>query len=161
MDILIRSLVVFGFIWLVMRVGGRREVAQLSAFDMILLVTLGDLIAQGVVQEDYSLTTMAIAVSTFTLASIALSTLGYRAPGLRPLLVGRPRIVVRDGEPDLDVLHGERMSLDDVREAAREQGIRSLREIELAVLETDGSFSFFTPDREEDRKHREEKRPEV
>lgn len=144
MDILIRSLVIFLLLWLVVRVGGKREVAQLSAFDMILLVTVGDLVSQGVVQEDYSLTAAVIAVSTFTLAGIALNAVTFRYPRFRPWLAGRARIVVRNGEPLLDTLAGERMTIQDVHEAARQQGIRRLSDIELCVLETDGSFSFFT-----------------
>jgi uncharacterized membrane protein YcaP (DUF421 family) len=144
MDIVIRSVVVFLVLWLVIRVSGKREVGQLSAFDLILLVTVGDLVSQGVVQEDYSLTAAVLAVSTFALAGVALARLGYRVPATRPVLAGVPRIVVRDGEPVLDVLEGERMTMDDVFEACRKQGIRSLREVELCVLETDGTFSFFT-----------------
>lgn len=144
MDIVIRSLVIFVVLWVVIRLTGKREFAQLSAFDMILLVTVGDLVSQGVVQEDYSLTTAVVAVSTFALASIALAWTDWRFPWTRPVLAGRPRIVVRDGEPVLEVLHAERVSLDDLHEAAREKGIRHLREIELCVLEADGRFSFFT-----------------
>ncbi|HXH77652.1 DUF421 domain-containing protein [Nocardioides sp.] len=144
MDILIRSLVIFGFLWFVVRIGGKREVAQLSAFDMILLVTVGDLVAQGVVQEDYSLTAAVIAVATFTLAGIVLNSVAFRYPRFRPWLAGRARVVVRNGEPLLDTLAGERMTIQDVHEAARQQGIRRLSDIELCVLETDGAFSFFT-----------------
>lgn len=144
MDVVLRALVVFAVLWLAIRVSGKREVAQLSAFDMILLVTLGDLVSQGVVQEDYSLTAAATAVCTFALAGVGLSWVGFRFPRARPVLEGRPRIVVRDGEPLLEVLAGERMTLDDLAAAARRNGIRHLREVELCVLETDGDFSFFT-----------------
>ena len=146
MDVLVRALIVFVFLWVVVRITGKREVAQLSAFDMILLVTFGDLVSQGIVQEDYSVTAALIAVSTFAVASMAISLLDIRFPFLRPALAGRARIVVRDGEPLLEVLQGERMTIDDLHEAAREKGIRSLRDIELCVLETDGGFSFFTYD---------------
>lgn len=151
MDILIRSLVIFLFLWLVVRIGGKREVAQLSAFDMILLITVGDLVSQGIVQEDYSVTAAVIAVATFTLAGIALNAFTFRYPRFRPWLAGRARVVVRDGEPLLDTLAGERMTIQDVHEAARGQGIRRLRDIELCVLENDGSFSFFTRDDDGDR----------
>ncbi|MCD6641014.1 MAG: DUF421 domain-containing protein [Nocardioides sp.] len=151
MDILIRSVAIFVLLWLVVRVGGKREVAQLSAFDMILLITVGDLVSQGVVQEDYSLTAAVIAVATFSVAGMILTQLSFTFPKFRPWLAGSPRVVVRDGEPDLETLTGERMTLSDLHEAAREQGIRRLRDIELCVLETDGSFSFFTSGDEDDR----------
>lgn len=146
MDIVIRALVVFLFLWLAIRVSGRREVAQLSAFDMILLVTVGDLVAQGVVQEDYSLSTALVAVATMTLAGLVLAWIDFRFPAVRPVVAGTARVVVRDGEPVLEVLDAERLSIQDLQEACRQQGIRRLREIELCVLETNGSFSFFTRD---------------
>jgi uncharacterized membrane protein YcaP (DUF421 family) len=144
MDILIRSLVIFLFLWLAVRVGGKRDVAQLSAFDMILLITAGDLVSQGVLQEDYSVTAAVIAVTTFTLAGLALNAVSFRYPRFRPWLAGKPRIVVRDGDPVLETLASELMTIRDVHEAARQQGIRRLSDVELCVLETDGTFSFFT-----------------
>lgn len=151
MDVLLRSLVIFVFLWLIVRVGGKREVAQLSAFDMILLITVGDLVSQGIVQEDYSLTAAIIAVATFSVAGIVLSSVSIRVPAFRPWIAGRPRVVVRDGEPLLDTLRGERMTIQDIHEAAREQGIRRMSDIELCVLETDGGFSFFTTGSEDER----------
>ena len=151
MDVVIRSAVVFLLLWMVIRVSGKREVGQLSAFDLILLVTVGDLVSQGVVQEDYSLTAAVVAVATFALAGVVLARLGFWLPGLRPTLAGVPRVVVRDGEPVLDVLEGERITMDDVFEACRKQGVRSLHDVELCVLEVDGTFSFFTTGPDDDR----------
>ncbi|WP_404386014.1 DUF421 domain-containing protein [Knoellia locipacati] len=150
MDIVLRAALIFVLLWLVIRVTGKREVAQLSAFDMILVVTLGDLVAQGVVQEDYSLSAAALAVATFSILSLLLAWAGYRFPLTRPLLSGRARVVIRDGEPVLDVLSSEHLTIEDVREAAREKGIRRLRDIELCVLEVDGGFSFFTVEHPDD-----------
>ena len=151
MDVVIRSVVVFLQLWKVIRVSGKREVGQLSAYDLILLVTVGDLVSQGVVQEDYSLTAAVVAVATFALAGVALARLGFWLPRLRPTLAGVPRVVIRDGDPVLEVLYGERITMDDVFEACRKQGIRSLRDVELCVLEVDGTFSFFTTGPDDDR----------
>lgn len=143
MEVLIRALFIFVFLWIAIRLSGKREVAQLSAFDMILLITVGDLVSQAVLQEDYSVTSAIIAVSTFSLAGMGLAWLGLRFPRMQPVIDGTPRVVVRDGEPLLEVLASERMSIADLHGAAREQGIRRLRDIELCVLEPDGTFSFF------------------
>lgn len=150
MDILIRSLVIFALLWFMVRLGGKREVAQLNAFDMILLITVGDLVSQAVLQEDYSLTAAVISVATFMMAGYLLTQVGFKVPFFRSWLAGAPRVVVRNGEPQLSVLNAERMSLADLHEACREQGIRRLSDIEMAVLETDGSFSFFTHDAGQD-----------
>jgi uncharacterized membrane protein YcaP (DUF421 family) len=151
MDVVIRSLIIFLLLFMVIRISGKREVAQLSAFDLILLVTVGDLVSQGVVQEDYSLTAAVVAVATFALAGVVLARLGFRFPALRPVLAGVPRVVVQDGELALEVLTSERITVDDLFEACRKQGIRNLHDIELCVLETDGTFSFFTRGPDDDR----------
>ena len=81
---------------------------------------------------------------------LIVALLGWFGPRSATLVVtqsaieGRPSIIVRDGVADFDVLHSERIPLHDLHEAARGGGIRDLRDIDLCVLETDGSFSFFT-----------------
>jgi uncharacterized membrane protein YcaP (DUF421 family) len=67
----------------------------------------------------------------------------WRFPRTRPLLQGSPLVVMRDGEV-LPAARHQRLSLDDLRSAARQQGIRSLADVELAVQEADGKISFFT-----------------
>nr|WP_246315530.1 YetF domain-containing protein [Kineococcus aurantiacus] len=103
---------------------------------------MGDLVQQAVTQQDYSLTAGVLVIGVFTLLTLLLSWVNVRFPGLRKVVHGTPVLVVRDGEPLLDVLHRERMSLDDLRAAARQQGIRRFSEVDVAVLETDGQVSF-------------------
>jgi uncharacterized membrane protein YcaP (DUF421 family) len=143
MDIVVRATVIFLIIGVLIRISGKRQIAQLSAFDLILLVTVGDLIAQAVVQEDYSLMAGILAVTTFTLLSALMGWVAFRHPRARPLLEGRPTIVVSRGQVDQEVLRHESLPYADLIEAARENGIRDLRDVELAVIENDGTFSFF------------------
>jgi uncharacterized membrane protein YcaP (DUF421 family) len=150
MDIVIRAAVIFVILWLVLRVSGKRQVTQLSAFDLILLVTLGDLISQTVLQEDLSLTGGTLAVATFALLSILLSWLSWRFQRSRRVLEGEPTIIIKDGKVDDEVLRYERLPVDDVLEAAREHGIRDLADVDLMVLEQDGTFSVFTKERSGD-----------
>lgn len=144
MDTVLRAAFVWVLLAVAMRVGGKREITQMSAFDLIMLVTVGDLIGQTVMQEDYSLTAGVLAVCTFALLAVVLQYVTWRFPGARSVTEGRPSIIIRDGVPDVDVMHSERLPMHDLYEAARGSGIRDLRDIELCVLETDGSFSFFT-----------------
>lgn len=143
MDIVLRAAVVFLLLGVVMRITGKRQIAQLSAFDLILLVTMGDLIGQTVLQEDYSLTAGALAVSTFAFLSIVIGWLVYFVPRTRPLIEGQPTVVVRDGKVDEEVTRYELLPYDDLLEAAREAGVRDLADVELAIMETDGSINFF------------------
>jgi uncharacterized membrane protein YcaP (DUF421 family) len=144
MDIVIRSALVFLALFFVIRVTGKRQIAELSAFDLILLVTMGDLIGQTVLQEDYSLTAGLLAVSTFGILTVAFSWLAYFVPRARPVLEGEPTVIVRDGAFLRDTARHELIPYDDLLEAARSKGIRNIDEVELAVLEANGSISFFT-----------------
>jgi uncharacterized membrane protein YcaP (DUF421 family) len=111
---------------------------------LLLYVTMGDLVQQGITQQDYSVTGSLLAVSTFALLTVAISWLAWRFKRLRPIVEGGPLIVVRNGDPVIEAMAQERMTMDELRAQARQQGIRSLHEVDLAVLESDGKVSFFT-----------------
>lgn len=143
MEIVIRAVVLFAFLWLVTRAVGKRELGQLSAFELVLLVTMGDLVQQGITQEDYSVSGAMMTVGTFALLSVLLSYVSWRFPRSRPALEGRPAVVVRQGQMQDDIMRLERLPDTELMEAARKQGIRDLSEVDLAVIENDGSLSFF------------------
>ena len=138
-----RALVVFLFLWVVTRAVGRATLGELSTFELLLYVTMGDLVQQGVTQQDYSLTGAGLAVGTFALLTVALSWVQWRVPRVRPWVSGRPVLVVRDGAVQEEAMRSQRLALADFLLAAREQGIRHTTDIEHAVLEADGKLSFF------------------
>ncbi len=105
---------------------------------------MGDLVQQGVTQQDQSVTSGVLAVSVFALLTVALSYVNWRWPRVRPLVQGVPVVVMRDGEPELETMRSERLSLDDLALTAREEGITRFADIDLAVLEVNGRISFFT-----------------
>lgn len=146
MEIVIRALVVFLFLWLITRAVGRATLSELSTFELLLYVTLGDLVQQAVTQQDYSVTAAFLAVGTFALLTVALSWSQWRFPRVRPIVTGRPVLVFANGAPVAEGMRDQRLSLADLLVAAREQGIRRTSEIEYAVLEADGKVSFFTHD---------------
>jgi len=142
MELVIRATVVFWFLWLVVRGTGKRSLAELTPLDLLLVVVIGDLAQQGVTQEDMSITGAALAVSVFVIWTLLADWFGRRSPRMGRFLNGEPVIVVRNGEPLVDRLERERITLWDLVEAARIDGIGALSDIEFAVLETDGRFSF-------------------
>ena len=144
MEIVVRALVVFLFLWVVTRAVGRSTLGELSTFELLLYVTMGDLVQQGVTQQDYSLTGAGLAVGTFALLTVGLSWTQWRFPRTRDLITGRPVLVVADGRLDEPAMRRQRLAVADLLVAAREQGIRRTAEIEYAVLEADGRISFFT-----------------
>lgn len=146
MQIILRALALFLFVWFVTRAMGRKELSELSSFELILLIAVGDLIQQGVTGDDRSVVGAMLAVTTFALLTVLLSYLQFRFRRLRPTLEGTPAIVVLHGEPQTDAIRTERLTLDDVLEAAREQGIADLAQVRVGILESDGKFSFLRED---------------
>lgn len=144
MEIVIRAVVMFLFLWLITRAVGRSTLGELSTFDLLLYVTMGDLIQQAVTQQDYSVTGGMLAIGVFALLTVLLSWTQWRFPRLQPFVNGRAVVVVRDGELVEKALRQQRLSLTDLLAAARQQGIRWLDQVDLAVLEADGRISFFT-----------------
>lgn len=142
MQIVLRAATLFFFLWLVTRALGKRELSQLSTFELILMVVLGDLIQQGVTGNDFSVTGAMLAAGTFAMLVAVLSYASYRSPKAQEVLQGIPVVIVRDGETLPKVLEYERLTLEDIKDAAREQGIADLRQVALGVLEADGKFSF-------------------
>jgi uncharacterized membrane protein YcaP (DUF421 family) len=124
------------------RIIGRRELSSLQPFDLILLIILGDAVQQGLTQDDYSLTGAGLAIGTIAVLQVFVSWLGYRFPRTRPVLEGTPIIVVQDGEVIDRNLKRERLSVDEIAEQARLQGIAHLADVRWAVLETNGRISF-------------------
>ena len=142
MDLVIRAFIGFFFVFLLTRVVGRRELSSLEPFDLIMLVMIGDLVQQGITQNDFSVTGMLLVGSTVALLTVAVSYSGFRFPRLRPILEGEPVIVVEDGRPIDHILARNRITQEELAAAARRQGIASLDGVRWAVLETSGDISF-------------------
>lgn len=146
MDLVIRAVIVFFFVFLITRVVGRRELSTMEPFDLILLIVTGDLVQQGVTQSDYSLTGAITVIATVALLTVALSYVSFKVPRLRPLLDGEPIVLAQDGEVIERNMRRERITRDELLAQARQQQIASLSHVRFAVLERNGAISFITND---------------
>jgi uncharacterized membrane protein YcaP (DUF421 family) len=142
MDLVFRAAAVFIFVFIVTRLIGKRELASLEPFDLILLVVLGDLVQQGVTQDDYSVTGAFIVISTMALMTVGTSYLSFRFRPLRRVLDGEPVVLVENGRPIERNLRRERLTLEELAEKARLEQVESLDDVRLAVLETNGDISI-------------------
>jgi uncharacterized membrane protein YcaP (DUF421 family) len=142
MDIVLRAVVLFVFVWFLTRAVGRRELSTLEPFDLILLVVLGDLIQQGVTQNDFSVTGAMLAGGTVALMTILFSWTAFRFPRVRPIIEGDPVVVVEHGRPIERNLRANRITLEELAAQARLKHIAHIEDIEWAVLETSGNISF-------------------
>lgn len=147
MEIILRATALFLFVWVLMRVMGKRELAELTAFELVLLISIGDLIQQGVTQEDMSITGAFLAVGTIGMWILVFSYTSFRWKSTRSVIEGFPVVVVRGGELLEEMLRIERLTRDEVFDAMREQGIDDLDQVRIGILEADGKFSFITGER--------------
>jgi uncharacterized membrane protein YcaP (DUF421 family) len=142
MDLVLRTIFVFGLILVVTRAVGRRELGEMEPFDVILLVVIGDLVQNAVTQSDHSLTGATIVVATLGSLTVFTAYLSFRFRRLRPVLEGRPVLLVADGQVLEDNLRRQRMTVEEVAAEARLQKIASFDQIRFAVLESNGEVSF-------------------
>ena len=142
MDIVLRGVAIFLFLYVLMRVIGRRELSTLEPFDLILLIVLGDAVQQGLTQDDYSLTGAFLAIGTIAMLQLSMSFLNFRFPRLRPIIDGEPIVIVQDGKPIEKNLKRERVTIEDLTAAARRQSIAKIEDVQWAVMETSGAISF-------------------
>ncbi len=152
MEIVVRATAIYFFLWALTRGLGKRELAEMTAFELLLLMVVGDLIQQGVTQEDTSVTGAMLAVGTIGAWIVTFSYLSYRFRRARNVIEGVPVVVVRDGRPVEPALRLERVTLDEILESARNQGIANLRDIDLGILEPSGQFSFLQH-KDDDERH--------
>jgi uncharacterized membrane protein YcaP (DUF421 family) len=146
MDIVIRACVAFLFVFFLTRAVGRRELSSLEPFDLIMLVMLGDLVQQGVTQNDFSVTGLILAGGTIALLTVLVSFVSFKVRRLRPVLDGEPVILVQDGKPIDGNMRRNRITLEELAASARAQQVAHIEDVRWAVLETSGKISVIPKD---------------
>ena len=144
MEIVLRASIVFAFLLVFMRGLRKRTLGEMSPLQMIVVVVIGDLVQQGVTQEDYSLTGVLLAVGTFGFWITLLDLVTWRSGRMRRIIEGVPLVIIENGEPVESSLRLEQVPWDEVLEAARQQGIDDIGAVRLGVLEVNGKMSFIT-----------------
>lgn len=142
MDIVLRASAVFVILYLLLRLLGKRELGQLTPFELLVMIVMGDLIQQGVTHNDFSLTGALLAVATFGFLALLLSWATYLFPAMERLLDGKPRVVVRDGTIIAENLRRDRVTRSELESEMRLAGIASLKEVAWAIIEPQGKISF-------------------
>jgi uncharacterized membrane protein YcaP (DUF421 family) len=142
MDIAVRGIALYLFIFLLTRVTGRRELSTLEPFDLVLLIVLGDAVQQGLTQDDYSVTGAVIAIATIATLQVGTSYVSFKFRSARRVLDGDPIVLVQDGSVIERNLRRERITVDELAEQARGHQITKIEDIQWAVFEPSGSISF-------------------
>ncbi|MCB7135844.1 DUF421 domain-containing protein [Cellulosimicrobium marinum] len=137
-----------GYVWLVLvlRLTGKRTLAKLNAFDLVVTVALGSVLATILLTSDVSWTEGATAVLTLVLLQVAVSWTSTRFARGRSVVTARPSVLLRDGRLLDDALRRNRVTASEVRQAARSSGVGGLDLVAAVVLESDGTLSVVPRD---------------
>ncbi len=142
MDIVIRASVMFALLFGLLRLMGKRELGQMTPFELVMLVVLGDLIQQGITHNDFSLTGATLAIATFAFWATVLGWVSYRWPRAEQAIEGEPRVLIRDGAWIEANMKRDRLTRRELESEMRLAGIACVRDVAWAILEPEGRISF-------------------
>ena len=143
MNTAIRAVVLYFALLLILRSSGKRSLAQITVFDFVLILILGDATQQALLGDDYSITTGLLAIICLVGLDMTLSFLKARFPRFDRVIDGRPLVLVDHGKPLHDRMMNSRVDEEDVLAAAREKhGLERMDQIKFAVLERSGGISI-------------------
>ena len=140
-NIILRTVTVYFFILFGLRLTGKREIGQMTIFDLVLLLLIANAVQNAMVGPDNSLIGGVLAAATLLVVNMAVARLRLRWPRLRRFIEGSPTLLILRGEVISRHLRREGLDEETLETALREHGVTDLSEVEMAVLETDGSIS--------------------
>ncbi len=143
MEAPLRALAIYFFLLLIFRIAGKRTFAQITPFDLVLLLVVGEATQQGLIGDDFSVTKALLLIVSLVGIDVGLSYLQRYLPTLDRAVEGLPLIVLEDGAVMDERLKKGRIDEGDILEAGRKiHGIERLEQMKYAVLERDGSISI-------------------
>ena len=139
----LRPILVYIFLVGGLRLAGKRELAQLNPFDLVVLLTLSNTVQNAIIGDDNSVTGGLIGAATLLGLNYLVVRFLYGHERLEHLVEGDPDVLIEDGEIQFDRLRKELVTLSELESAAHRQGFASLDEVQRAVLEPGGTVAFF------------------
>ena len=141
----------YAWLVLVLRVSGKRTLAKLNAFDLVVSVALGSTLATILLSTDVAFAEGALALALLAALQFGVAAVTSRLPGGRSFVTARPTLLLDDGVLDQAALRAQRVTAGEVRQAVRSSGAGDLSRVAAVVLESDGSFSVITAEQAGDR----------
>lgn len=141
--ITVKTLVLYFSIVFAYRIMGKKEVGKLSIIDLIVSVLIAELAAISIESYNNSILVSLIPITVLVVIQILLSYVSLKIPNLRKILDGNPKIIINKGKISFKEMKKLRYSLDDLITQLREQSIKSIEEVDYAILENNGKLSIF------------------
>jgi uncharacterized membrane protein YcaP (DUF421 family) len=142
--IVFSSVTVYFFIVLAIRLFGKKELTQLSVVDLVFILLISNAVQNAMVGSNSTLTGGLVAAGSLFLVNYIFKYVIYRFPSLGRLVQGSPMLLIYKGQVQEHNLQKNQISLNELLEAVREHGVRSVAEVDLAVLEVDGNISILS-----------------
>ena len=136
-----RSIVIYLFILIAFRFTGKRQVGQLTPFDLVLLLIISNVVQNAVIGNDNSLGGGIIGAITILTVNWGVVEISYRFKFLRRVMEGTPTILIHNGKILTENMRRERLTLDDLQAAIRKSGLVEAEQVRFAVLEENGQIS--------------------
>ncbi len=141
--LVIKTFILYFFIVLVYRIMGKKEVGELSIIDLIVTILIAELAAISIENYKSSILISILPIVVLVIIQISLSYLSIKSNGIRNFIDGKPSVIIKNGKINFSLMNKIRYSLDDLLSQLRDKEIRSLDEVEYAVLENSGTLSVF------------------
>ena len=142
-SLVFKTFFLYIFIIVCYRVMGKKELGQLGIVDLIVSILIADMAAVCIEENDYSILISIVPIVTLVLIQIGLSYLTIKSEKIRNNIDGKPSVLINKGKVNFTAMSKMRYSLDDLTTQLREQGVKSLEEVDYAVLENSGTLSVF------------------
>lgn len=143
MDAVLRAAAIYLFLLILFRISGRRTLSEVTTFDFVLLMIIGEATQQGMLGDDFSVTNAFLIIASLVVMDIVLSIVKERVPAAGRIIEGMPMVLVEDGVPLRARMKKARVDEYDIMEAARRsQGLENMEDIKYAVLEVSGTISI-------------------
>lgn len=140
-ELVIRGTVIYFFMFILMRIWGKKHLSEVTTFDFILLLFISEAVQNSLVDDDHSLFGGMIVITTFLIWSTILNKLTFRSRKFEMLIDGEPKIIVKDGKMIREVLRKEEITEQELYESFRENGVLDLKDVKQATIETNGHIS--------------------
>ncbi len=137
----LRSVVVYAFLLVAFRITGKRQVGQLTPFDLVVLLVISNVVQNALIGDDNSLGGGLLGAATILVVNYLVVEVSYRSKWARRLLEARPTMLVHNGQVLHENLRRERLTFDDLQAALRRNGVADPEQVRFAVLEENGGVS--------------------
>ena len=142
-NMILKTVVLYVFIIVVYRIMGKKEVGKLSIIDLIVSILIAELAAISIEESDRSIFTSLLPISILVIIQVALGYVSLKNFKIRKLIDGDPKVIIKEGKVNFKEMTRLRYTLDDLISQLREQEVKSIEEVDYAVLENNGKLSVF------------------